>query len=73
MIVNPFDVGETARAIEAAPDMTREERRQRMRLLRSMVKHNNVYRWSGQMLMDAARIRQREALTEPASITPQHA
>jgi hypothetical protein len=26
------------------------------------VKENNVYRWAGRMLMDAARIRQRQSL-----------
>jgi hypothetical protein len=26
------------------------------------VKENNVYRWAGRMLMDAARVRQRQAL-----------
>lgn len=71
LLVNPFDIGETARAIEAALDMSREERRQRMHLMRSTVKHNNVYRWAGQMLMDAARIRQREELREATSVALQ--
>ena len=60
--VNPFDIAETASAIETACRMHREERRLRMRLLRRTVKENDVYRWAGRMLMDAARIRQRQAL-----------
>ena len=62
LLVNPFDVTETADAIEAALRMGREERRGRMRLMRRTVKENNVYRWAGRMLMDLARIRQRQGL-----------
>jgi trehalose 6-phosphate synthase/phosphatase len=62
LLVNPFDVAETASAIRRAIEMPREQRRQRMQLMRRTVKENNVYRWAGRMLMDAARIRQRQAL-----------
>jgi trehalose 6-phosphate synthase len=65
LLVNPFDVGETAAAIEIAMSMTREERGERMRLMRRTVKENNVYRWAGRMLMDTARVRQRQALASP--------
>jgi trehalose-6-phosphate synthase len=63
VLVNPFDVTETANAIEIALRMGREERRSRMNLMRRTVKENNVYRWAGRMLMDAARIRQRQSLS----------
>jgi len=33
-----------------------------MQLMRRTIKENNVYRWAGRMLTDAARIRQRQAL-----------
>ncbi|MGO9931621.1 MAG: trehalose-6-phosphate synthase [Steroidobacteraceae bacterium] len=62
VLVNPFDVNETADAMETAMSMGREERRNRMSLMRRTVKENNVYRWAGRMLMDAARIRQRQSL-----------
>jgi trehalose 6-phosphate synthase len=63
VLVNPFDVTETANAMEVAMHMGRDERRNRMSLMRRTVKENNVYRWAGRMLMDAARIRQRQSLT----------
>jgi trehalose 6-phosphate synthase len=44
--------------------MPRDERRKRMQLMRGTVKENNVYRWAGRMLMDIARIRQRQALAQ---------
>ena len=62
VLINPFDVNETADAIEIAMQMSRDERRDRMTLMRRTVKENNVYRWAGRMLMDAARIRQRQNL-----------
>lgn len=70
LLVNPFDVTETARAIETALNMPREERRERMRLMRRTVKDNNVYRWAGRMLTDLATIRQRQSLLRPRTALP---
>ena len=64
LLVNPFDVSETAAAMRNAMQMGREERRERMKLMRRTVKENNVYRWAGKMLMDAAQMRQRQSLAK---------
>lgn len=64
LLVNPFDIKETAEAISQALTMSREERRERMKLMRRTVEENNVYRWAGKMLMDAARVRQHKSLKE---------
>ncbi len=66
LLVNPFDVAETAAAMKAAMRMPREERRVRMKSMRRTVKENNVYRWAGRMLMDAAQVRQRQSLMKSA-------
>ena len=68
LLVNPFDVAETAAAIRRALEMPREQRALRMQLMRRTVKENNVYRWAGRMLMDAARIRQRQALLKSQDV-----
>jgi hypothetical protein len=39
--------------------MTPDEQRDRMRLMRSVVREFNVYRWACRMLFDAAAMRQR--------------
>ena len=62
LVVNPFDVAETAAAIARAVAMPAAERSERMRLMRRTVQENNVYRWAGRLLWDAARIRQRQSL-----------
>jgi trehalose 6-phosphate synthase/phosphatase len=62
LLVNPFDVSQTANAIVAALEMPREERHKRMHLMRRTISEGNVYRWAGRMLMDVAQIRQRQSL-----------
>jgi trehalose 6-phosphate synthase/phosphatase len=66
LLINPFDVVETAAAIATALQMSRGERRKRMQLMRRTVSEANVYRWAGRMLVDVGRIRQRQALSQSA-------
>ncbi|WP_254020092.1 alpha,alpha-trehalose-phosphate synthase (UDP-forming) [Mesorhizobium escarrei] len=59
LIVNPYDATMMSEALLQALTMTRDEQRERMRPMREMVRDNNVYRWAGSMLLDAARLRKR--------------
>jgi trehalose 6-phosphate synthase len=51
-----------AEALAVALNMPAAEQRERMRLMRDLVRQRNVYRWAAQMLLDAARLRQRERI-----------
>jgi trehalose 6-phosphate synthase len=62
LIVNPYHIEQTAEALHRALVMPEQEQRERMRSMRALVRDFNVYRWAGRMLLDAARIRQREKL-----------
>jgi trehalose-6-phosphate synthase len=62
LIVNPYHIEQTADALYSALTMPLYEQQERMRSMRSLVHDFNVYRWAGRMLIDAARIRQREKL-----------
>ena len=62
LIVNPYHVEQTADALYRALTMPDYEKQERMRSMRALVRDFNVYRWAGRMLIDAARIRQREKL-----------
>lgn len=62
LIVNPYHIEQTADALHYGLTMPAYEQRERMHSMRSMVSDFNVYRWAGRMLIDAARIRQREKL-----------
>ncbi|MCE5281618.1 MAG: trehalose-6-phosphate synthase [Deltaproteobacteria bacterium] len=63
LIVNPYHIEQTAEALFQALTMSEFEQRERMRSMRGLVRDFNVYRWAGRMLIDAARIRQREKLS----------
>ncbi|MBI4518894.1 MAG: trehalose-6-phosphate synthase [Deltaproteobacteria bacterium] len=63
LIVNPYDLDEAASALAAALGMPAEEQGARMRSMRAYVSEFNVYRWAGRMLVEAARLRERERLT----------
>jgi trehalose 6-phosphate synthase len=60
LIVNPYDLQASSDALAAALYMPEDEQRDRMRSMRSILVQFNVYRWAGQMLLDAARLRSRE-------------
>ncbi len=72
LLVNPYDAAGMSRALHEALTMPPEEQRERMRLMRAMVQENNVYRWAGRMLLDAARHRKRNHLLgRMAAVAPE--
>jgi trehalose 6-phosphate synthase len=62
LIVNPYHIEQTAEALYRGLTMPDMEQQERMRSMRALVRDYNVFRWAGRMLLDAARIRQREKL-----------
>ncbi len=64
LIINPYDVQGMAEAIGRALVMPDVEQRERMRLMRAHVRERNVYRWAGQILLDASRLRKRQRVQE---------
>jgi len=63
LIVNPYDLEEASTALATALNMPLSEQQVRMRSMRALVARFNVYRWAGEMLVDAARLRSHERLT----------
>ena len=59
LVVNPYDADQCAAALQLALTMRPDEQRDRMRLMRVVVREFNVYRWAGRMLLDASLMRQR--------------
>jgi trehalose 6-phosphate synthase len=66
LIVNPYDSRSMVDAIEQALAMPAAEQQERMRLMREIVRLRNVYRWAGQMLLDAADLRKRKRIIQMA-------
>lgn len=67
LMVNPYDTRAMAEAIHRALVMSPAEQRERMRLMRELVRVRNVYRWAGQMLLDAARLRSQQRILAGAA------
>lgn len=67
LIINPYHIEQGAQALYRALTMPEAEQRERMRSMRSLVRDFNVYRWAGLMLLDAARLRRRQRVTEKIS------
>lgn len=62
LIVNPYDAYAMGEAINRALTMEENEQRERMKIMREQVQTRNVYRWAGQMLLDAARLRKKQRI-----------
>ena len=62
LMVNPYDTYAMGEALEQALSMPVGEQRERLRLMRDLVRVRNVYRWAGQMLLDAARLRSQQRI-----------
>ncbi len=71
LIVNPYDIAGMAEAIHRGLSMPADQRRERMKLMREMVKEHNIYFWAGRMLMDAARMRKRRHIERQFAKVPQ--
>lgn len=70
LIINPYDAHATGEALHAALVMPEAEQHERMRLMRDYVSSRNVYRWAGQMLLDASRLRKKQRILEVATLGP---
>jgi trehalose 6-phosphate synthase len=62
LIVNPYNAHAMGQTINRALTMPQPEQRERMRLMRDQVKERNVYRWAGQMLLAASRLRKQQRI-----------
>jgi trehalose 6-phosphate synthase len=62
LIVNPYHAHDMAEAMHRALTMPAAEQEARMRQMRALVRTRNVYRWAGQMLLDAAQLRRRDEI-----------
>jgi trehalose-6-phosphate synthase len=57
LLVNPYDVEQTAEAIRAALEMEPEEKQMRMRRMRKVIKEQNIYHWAGSLISELCELR----------------
>jgi trehalose 6-phosphate synthase len=56
MIINPYDIEQSADAIKAALEMPKEQQIQKMKQMRRMIMSHNVYSWASGILRTLASI-----------------
>jgi trehalose-6-phosphate synthase len=57
LLVNPYDIDQTADAIRAALEMEPEDKQMRMHRMRKLIKEHNIYRWAGNLITELCEIR----------------
>lgn len=57
IIVNPYNIEEVVEAIKLALTMDVEERKDRMRRMRMIIREHNIYWWAGKLIGTLARLR----------------
>jgi trehalose-6-phosphate synthase/uncharacterized membrane protein affecting hemolysin expression len=65
--VNPYDTERLAEAIHRALEMPPEERRARMKRMRTYVREHNIYRWAGSLIAELAALRVEGTALPPIS------
>ena len=56
MIINPYDIEQSADAIKAAIEMSVEDQQLKMKQMRRMVMSHNVYSWAANILRTMSSI-----------------
>jgi trehalose 6-phosphate synthase len=56
MIINPYDIEQSADAIKAALEMPQEQQYQKMKQMRRMIMSHNVYSWASGILRTLSSI-----------------
>jgi trehalose-6-phosphate synthase len=57
LLVNPYDVDQTAEAIRAAIEMDPEDRQMRVNRMRRQIREHNIYRWAGNLITELCELR----------------
>lgn len=61
LLVNPYDIEAMAEAIRTAVEMKMEERIERMRRMREVIRERNIYRWAGNLISALCKLRTQES------------
>ena len=57
LLVNPYDIDQTAEAIRAALEMEPEDKQLRMQRMRKYIKEHNIYQWAGNLITELVELR----------------
>ena len=57
LLVNPYDIDQTAEALRVALTMEPEEQQLRVQRMRKVIKEHNIYRWAGTLITELCEVR----------------
>src|SRR3984957_5098484 len=57
LLVNPYDIDQTAEAIRTALEMEPEDKQFRVHRMRKVIKEHNIYRWAGNLITELCEVR----------------
>ena len=57
LLINPYDIDQTAEAIRAALEMEPEDKQLRVQRMRKVIKEHNIYRWAGNLITELCELR----------------
>ncbi len=57
LLVNPYDIDQTAEAIRAALEMEPEEKQMRVHRMRRIIRENNIHKWAGTLITELCELR----------------
>jgi alpha,alpha-trehalose-phosphate synthase [UDP-forming] len=57
LLVNPYDIDQTAEAIRVALEMEPEEKQLRVQRMRKVIKEHNIYRWAANLITELCEVR----------------
>ena len=67
LLINPYDIDQTAEAIRLALEMQPEEVQTRMQRMRKLVREHNVYYWAGNLITELSELRLESESTQTAN------
>ena len=57
LLVNPYDIDQTAEAIRVALEMDPDEKQVRVHRMRRIIRENNIHRWAGNLITELCELR----------------
>ncbi len=57
LLINPYDIDQTAEAIRVALEMEPEERQMRVHRMRKTIREHNIFRWAGNLVTELCELR----------------
>ncbi len=73
LLINPYDIEQTAEAIRQSLEMVPPEKSSRMQRMRAVLKDKNVYHWAADLISSLCEVRPEQRESTPEATRPESA